>query len=72
VFRICDAFKAFEYYADRDIWERIIIMMDNKGGWARTLIIERLYPLTGEFETAKQLFDKYYINVFNYLFLVVH
>jgi len=38
-------------------------MMDNKTGWARTAIIERLYPLTGTFEKAKLLFDKYYTKV---------
>ena len=38
-------------------------MMDNKTGWARTAIFERLYPLTGTFEKAKLLFDKYYTKV---------
>jgi hypothetical protein len=38
-------------------------MMDNKTGWVRTAIIERLYPLTGTFEKAKLLFDKYYTKV---------
>jgi len=38
-------------------------MMDNKTGWARTAIIERLYPLTGTFEKAKLLFDKYYTKL---------
>jgi len=42
-------------------------MMDNKTGWARTAIIERLYPLTGTFEKAKLLFDKYYTKV-NFFF----
>ena len=35
--------------------------MDNKGGWLRTTIIEKIYPLTGTFPKAKQIFDKYYI-----------
>jgi hypothetical protein len=42
-------------------------MMDGKTGWARTAIIERLYPLTGTFEKAKILFDKYYRKVLFYL-----
>ncbi len=41
--------------------------MDGKTGWARTAIIERLYPLTGTFEKAKILFDKYYRKVLFYL-----
>lgn len=60
--RIFDAFRDFEYY-DEDIWDKIITMMDRKTGWARTAIIERLYPLTGTFEKAKLLFDKYYTKV---------
>ena len=39
-------------------------MMDNKGGWIRTTLVEKLYPLTGTFEKAKMLFDKYYTKVF--------
>lgn len=62
VFRIFDAFNKFEYY-DEEIWDRIITMMDNKSGWVRTAIIERLYPLTGTFEKAKILFDKYYTKL---------
>ena len=38
-------------------------MMDGKTGWARTALIERLYPLTGTFEKAKIVFDKYYRKV---------
>lgn len=62
VLRVFDVFREFEYY-DEEIWDRIITMMDNKTGWARTAIIERLYPLTGTFEKAKLLFDKYYTKV---------
>jgi len=65
VFRVFDAFREFEYY-DEEIWDRIIIMMDNKTGWVRTTIIEKLYPLTGTFEKAKLLFDKYYTKVLFY------
>ena len=37
--------------------------MDNKKGWGRILIIEKLYPISGTFESAKTLFDKYYEEV---------
>ena len=38
-------------------------MMDGKTGWARTAFLERLYPISGTFEKAKILFDKYYRKV---------
>lgn len=37
--------------------------MDNKGGWVRTTILEKIYPLTGTFDKAKLLFDKYYTQI---------
>lgn len=46
-------------------------MMDNKTGWVRTTMIERLYPLTGTFEKAKLLFDKYYTKVSCVLYEVI-
>lgn len=46
-------------------------MMDNKTGWARTAMLERLYPLTGTFEKAKLLFDKYYTKV-NFLYIIYY
>ena len=62
VIRIFDAFHKFEYY-DEEIWDKIITMMDGKTGWVRTALMERLYPLTGTFEKAKIVFDKYYTKV---------
>ncbi len=38
--------------------------MDRKTGWARTAFLERLYLVSGTFEKAKILFDKYYIKVY--------
>ena len=35
-------------------------IMDNKKGWGRISLMEKLYPLSGTFEKAKELFDKYY------------
>jgi hypothetical protein len=37
--------------------------MERRKGWKRTEIIERLYPLTGTFEKAKEIFDGYYADV---------
>lgn len=52
VFKIFDAFREFEDY-DEEIWNEIIRLMDNKKSWVRLKIIERLYPLTGTFDSAK-------------------
>lgn len=63
VFRIFDAFNKFEYYQDEQLWENIFGWMERRRGWIRTDIIERLYPLTGTFPRAKEIFDKYYAEV---------
>ena len=60
VFRAFDAFDAFEYYQDEELWNILIEWMARRKGWKRTECIERLYPLTGTFEKAKEVFDAYY------------
>ena len=58
--RIFEAFDKFEYYHDEDIWNSILGWFAFKKGWKRTEIIERLFPLTGTFPKAKEIFDQYY------------
>lgn len=37
--------------------------MADKKGWGRIPILEKLYLLSGTFESAKALFDKYFEEV---------
>lgn len=55
---------------DEDIWVSLIAAMDNKKGWGRISILEKLYPISGTFESAKVLFDKYYEEVSHCINLV--
>ena len=60
--RCADMLTSLEEY-DEETWEGLIKAMDNKKGWGRIMIIEKLYPVSGTFESAKTLFDKYYEEV---------
>jgi hypothetical protein len=63
VFRIFNAFDKFEYYQDEELWNTIFGWMERRKGWIRTDIIEKIYPLTGTFPKAKEVFDVYYAEV---------
>lgn len=52
IFAMFDAFQEFEYF-DEAIWDKLMQFMDNKNGWIRTVIIEKIYPYTGTFPRAK-------------------
>lgn len=61
--RIFDAFYKFEYFQDEELWNNILSWLERRKGWIRTDIIERIYPLTGTFPKAKEMFDAYYAEV---------
>jgi hypothetical protein len=52
IFTMFDTFEQFKYF-DEVIWNKLMDFMDNKGGWIRTVIIEKIYPYTGTFPRAK-------------------
>lgn len=60
-----DAFNGFNYYQDEGLWNMIFGWLERRKGWKRVDIIQRIYPLTGTFPKAKELFDTYY-NEVNY------
>lgn len=62
-----DTLYEFEFF-DEPIWNKLMSSLERKKGWKRVEIIERLYPLSGTFNKAKELFDSYYIEV-NIFFL---
>lgn len=47
----------------RKAWSRLLLLMQNKKGWARIPVIERLYSISGENPLAKKIFDKYFESV---------
>jgi uncharacterized protein Usg len=45
------------------LWNNILSWLERRKGWIRTDIIQKLYPLTGTFPKAKEIFDTYYAEV---------
>lgn len=52
IFKMFDTFEEFKYFDDA-IWDKLMQFMDNKRGWIRAVIIEKIYPYTGTFPRAK-------------------
>ena len=58
-----DAFNGFNYYHDEGLWNMVLGWLERRKGWKRIDIIQRIYPLTGTFPKAKEIFDTYYNEV---------